>query len=146
MNLLSKIAMALIPCLMAACGGGGSNPDTEPQNTSADPVDKYVGQWVRNCEVMFSPAVNASYPDGLSELEDLTIGKINASEYGTTSIETKYPGTTCTGEAISQATTLGAAQILGTKTVAFGVVDKVTIVRNGVALKLISQVADEGLA
>lgn len=147
MPISSKITIALLSCLLAACGGGGGDADTSATSPieatpAPDPVDKYVGRWVDACDLIWDVGQHPSYPDGLSEAEDITIGKVSASDYGIVTVERTYHNTTCAGSPTGEKTILGAAQIRGSKTVASGTVDKVLHEQDGTAQKLITQVVD----
>lgn len=145
MRTSSKIAISLLPLLLAACGGGGGDANTSAApSTSAmsDPVDKYLGRWVDACDVVWAVSAHPSYPNGVSEAKDITIGKISANQYGIVTVERTYHNTTCAGSPATEGTILGTAQIRGTKTVAFGAVDKVIHEQGDTPLKLITQVVD----
>lgn len=150
----SKIAAVSLACFLAACGGGGdstASEDTTGASTPAassiaEPVDKYLGRWKENnCDLLMPPGLNPTYPNGLSEITEVRIAKVSANEYGTTSIETQYHDVGCSGTVVAQTTTLGVAQIHGTKTIGFGAVDKVIREKSGVSTKMVTQVVDGNL-
>lgn len=149
MNCLSKISIVLLSCALGACGGGGGDAESAASATTStapkDPVDKYVGEWLGLCEVLIEPGVDIFYPIGLARIEELSIRKVNATEYGVTTVKTDFHQAGCAGPVGQRSTKQGAAQLQGTKTAKQGEVDKTIVTTPIGSEKFVVQVVNDRL-
>lgn len=93
-SFLLRLALSVLSCLLASCGGGGDDPSGHaPATSPPDATTAYVGTWTLVCKVSTPP--NPAQPDGVSEDEVLTVTKDSNTRLVTSSVTSIYNNTSC---------------------------------------------------